>query len=482
MVDSSIRGGLEENILTMLLWVDRHCSTIAMMVDPELYNTTAYQQIAKAAIPYIQQYGRPPKGHIFNLLENDLRTRDTGRFMREALEASQRWASEINAEYVMAELEKWVRVRSRMVALDKAQAALADGDEEQAELLLYEGKASAQYHIGTWLHDDNLDFMTTRETDIFSSGVTELDKRNIRPERETLTVFIAPRKAGKSWWCVNLGKANMTGARKSVLHVTLENSEKLTKRRYMQAIFGMTKRELTHGERFHVPALQNDDKKFQYSSIEIAPKALTMENRADIRRKLRGLATRPKLLIKGFPSGQLTLAQLNLFLDMLKRDHGFTPDLLIVDYPALMALNTNNYRLDLGRLFIGLRGIGVARNMAVCAPTQGSRPSADANLVTSSKHLAEDWSIAGTADTLLTYSRTAKEKERGLARILVDAARDESDSFVVLIAQSYATGQFCLDSVYLNKAVEQDLGQITNEIDHDADEADTADERYVENG
>lgn len=62
-------------------------------------------------------------------------------------------------------------------------------------------------------------------------------------------------------------------------------------------------------------------------------------------------------------------------------------------------------------------------------------------------HAAEDFSKIGTADCAITYSQTAAERQLGLARLFVSNARTDEDKFTILIAQAYATGQFCLDSL-----------------------------------
>jgi hypothetical protein len=62
-------------------------------------------------------------------------------------------------------------------------------------------------------------------------------------------------------------------------------------------------------------------------------------------------------------------------------------------------------------------------------------------------HVSEDYSKIMTADYIITYNQTEKEYERGLARIWVEGARGASQGFMALISQTYANGQFCLDSV-----------------------------------
>lgn len=192
------------------------------------------------------------------------------------------------------------------------------------------------------------------------------------------------------------------------------------------------------------------------------PDVLATASRAGLIKRLRGFKNKARFLIKEFPTGSLTVAELNAYLDHLERAHDFIPDVMIVDYPNLMAINAANLRLELGQLFKKLRGIFVARNIAGAVVTQGSKVAANARVVTSSM-VAEDFSIIGTADTVLTYSQTSDERKLGLARILVSEARDAEDKYIVLISQAYATGQFCLDSVYMSKFMETEVERLTGD-------------------
>src|SRR5690606_22665850 len=120
-------------------------------------------------------------------------------------------------------------------------------------------------------------------------------------------------------------------------------------------------------------------------------------------------------------------------------------------------------------LMENLRGLSQRRNFALCAVHQGNRSSADAELVKAT-HAAEDWSIIGTCDFVITYSQTAAERRLGLARLFVDAARSEADKFGVLITQSYKTGQFALESTRLSDSYARIMEQMGTGDDDDVDE------------
>ncbi len=188
------------------------------------------------------------------------------------------------------------------------------------------------------------------------------------------------------------------------------------------------------------------------------PEHIGAHSKRWITRRLSNMKAKPRLLIKEFPTFSLTIAQLNAYLDMLDRKFNFRPDVLIIDYPDLMAIKSTEKRIEIGNHFAALRGICQRRKMAGITVTQVNRKGADATLVTAT-HVAEDWSKIATCDNILTFNRTKHEKRLGLARVLVAAARDAEDGYVALIAQNYKTGQFCLDSIYHSA---EDEGLIAN--------------------
>jgi replicative DNA helicase len=125
-----------------------------------------------------------------------------------------------------------------------------------------------------------------------------------------------------------------------------------------------------------------------------------------------------------------------------------------------MALDRANMRISLGSIFVSLRGIATQRNAAMVVATQGGRDAANSQ-TTRATQVSEDYSKVMTADTIVTYSQTSKEKKLGLARLLVDAARAAKDGFMILITQAYGIGQFCLDSTFMSDDIEQSVERLS---------------------
>lgn len=452
--EERISGALQENILTCLVFDDKHCKTLRGALTPQLFESSVSREVAGHAIDYIDQFGEAVKEHLPDLLE-DVLSGDNKRkadLYKRLLENLYQARDSVNADYVISELHKFVRLQTFKSGVYEAVEALQDGRLEAAEVAMHKAltKQVISFEAGLSLgnaDDINALLDDSGEEEGFELGIPELDENGNYPRRKELTVFIAARGKGKSWFITHGAKQALLQRWKPLI-VSLEMEDKVYGRRFLQSFFSISKRQAkVKITRF---GRSKDGELNDFITEEL--ERVTMRDE-DLREKLgsrikREFGKRVGFRIKSFPTAQLTLDGLTAYLDGLERYEKFTPDVMFIDYPMLMKLDANNLRLELGKLIEGLRGIAVERKMAVVIVAQGNRESEDAQTVTG-KMLAEDISALATADLVFTYSQTAAEYALGLARIMVEKARNESAKFSVLITQAYAIGQFCLDSMRL---------------------------------
>jgi hypothetical protein len=473
---NKLEGSLEENVLTMLAYSEIHAFELALQLDAEIFSTNAYRIIAEKALAHIEVYGEPPRGHLYDALEAKLRRGDEGILLKKTLDAMRELAAELQPEYVLKNLNRFIEKRKLSIAVETAADHIqADQLEEAREALsdTYESKPS---NHGIWLHDPKamLGFMVKKEEDAFLTGIEELDRRGIVPVRGRFMLFLAPPKKGKSWFLIKVARANLA-QRKSVLHITLENSADETSQRYVQSFFSLTETEEAPAKipRFLrsetsriVRDIKNEMQDKPFENLKTIPKARLIK-------KLKGFQNRARLRIEAFPSGVLTIGMLNSLLDKLERVDNFKPEVLIIDAPYLMEIDPKNLRISLGQLFVKLKGLCAQRNLALVGVGQGSKEAALSKTMNSTM-IAEDYSAIATVDCVLTYSCTLAERKSGLARLLVAACRYAKDGFMVLISQHYPTGQFALDSTYFGEHVEGVAERLVKEQKEEDPDADSA--------
>jgi replicative DNA helicase len=449
-------GVLQENLLVLLSFDEERAPIIRNSIDVSLYGGQ-YRIIAARIYDYIDRYKKPPKDHLPDILDDKLNgenPREAGLY--EDIITSIHEAREgINTEYVMSQLATFNRRQSlRTVAVELAKALQRDTEEslEEADKLIEKAKHKSMdlFDPGLRLDDKKhaLDFLNLNDT-CFPTGIVELDKRGFGPTRKEYWQLIANTKKGKSWALTHLAKMAIIH-RLRVVHITLELSQDRTAQRYFQAFFSISKRR----EKFNVTRFEKDELgRISGLTPQTLNPALAFEDK-NIRKKLEqkidefGPRHLNNIFIKEFPTGQLTLNQLEAYLSNLEVSERFIPDLLIIDYPDLMKTDKNNLRGSLDEIVKGLRGLAVQRNMAVAAVSQTSRGSANAKEENIDK-VSEAFTKIQHADTTITYSQTKAEKELGLARLSVGAGRNDDSNLTIVVSQNYGTGNFVIDSIVL---------------------------------
>lgn len=446
-MDQISNAALEQAVLALLCYSHEHAPLIALKVnDVDLFENKTNIAIAKATIDFIFRYGNAPGSQLQFLLEKDIDRGKEGELIRQELEQLEAMAKEVQANFIIEQLDHFIDSKRLQRSLDLAMDHLDQGDLVRARETLYTQISLPQEGTaGIWLKEPTqaLSFLQRREeNEFFSSGIEVFDRKGGRPDRKTLSMMIASTGKGKTWWLIECGKSGFQ-YHHNVLHITLELDEKKTARRYIQSIFALTQEETSLIETAYFPPSESgvpiDFRAFERCSV--------IEKRREVWQKLLALKAGgyPKLLIKEFPTGQLSVEHLAMYMDSLQKLHNFVPDILIIDYAELMKLDVESLRIDTGRLYKQLRGLAMARNLALITASQGNKESENARLVKST-NAAEDWSKAGTADLIYTYSQTDREHQQGLARIFMAKNRDSSDRYIALISQNYGIGQFCLDS------------------------------------
>lgn len=277
------------------------------------------------------------------------------------------------------------------------------------------------------------------------AGVREVFDMNVEGTNNFVANGVFVHNSGKSWFAVHCGRqAAVQGAR--VVHVSLEMDEDRVAQRYYMTFLGIAMRR----DKYPMTTLELDEleRAIGYKTRPVSPRAAFADPRIRdwIRQRIKPWGTRlGRIVIKRFPTGQLTVDGLRGYLDYLEQVRKFVPQVLIVDYPDLMRLSTRDLRVDTGRTYVNLRGLAVERAVALVAPTQGNRASLDASTVRASM-VAEDKTKLDTSDTVLLYSQTRSERKRGLARLRLEYSRDSERGHVIVMTQSYPTGQYVVRS------------------------------------
>lgn len=454
-----LSGSLSENILCLLAYNDIYAKIIRSTIPLNLWSGPN-RILASKVYGFIDQFKVPPKDHLPDLISDKLEKEGPEAEIYTRLVMGIREAqAHINVDYVSHQLQLFVERQSlRSVTVELTKALQADTEEsiDHARLLIQKARRQQLkvFDPGLRLSDKTqaLNFLDIGN-DAFPTGIPELDKRGFGPTRKELTALIADAKAGKSFFLIQLAKIAIIH-RIKVVHITLEMSEDRVSQRYFQTLYGVAKRPDDPNDK-PTQKLIKDDFGRLTDLKEIRPGSKLRLSDHDIRQKLESFIDRDKnrhlsnIFIKEFPTGSLTVRELEGYLDNLEATEKFTPDLLIIDYPDLMKLDKNNLRLSLDELYKEIRGLCVVRNIAGAVVSQSNRLGSKAKLV-DTENVAEAYSKIQHVDLALTLSATTAEKRLGLARLYVAAGRNDESNLMIVISQHYKTGLFALDSALMS--------------------------------
>lgn len=485
MAVEKLKRSLQENILTVLCMHDVEGRVAVSMVTADLFEGE-YKIVAERVLNFWQIHKCAPKDHLGDLVDefiHDPRNRRGPTFQR-ILQNIYELSEGINLKYVMQSLRTFVRLQRTKQVLIESIEKLQQNQEmalDEVEALWNTLLKARQIDFSGGMRLGDIErYLTWSEmrANEFTTGIRELDRNHIVPMRGAVILIISPAKRGKSWFCVQMGKQALH-QRKKVLHISLEMPEEQVIGRYYQALFGIPRYRSEYWvtelvkKRGRLEDVMRDKHKPEFSmeSPGIAHEITVRLTHGP------GIRFDENLMVKSFPSGSLSMDQLEAHLDMLESTEHFIPDMLILDYLGITKIDLRNPRFSIGRNMTEFRGICDRRNIAGILPQQGSKASDDARVV-HAKHVAEDWSAIGTADVILTYTHTKAEYELGLGRLFVDRGRSERGGFGVLLTQNYATGQFVLDSMMVPHGYLERVDDWAKQYKIEAD----ADEEYLEEG
>lgn len=444
-----LSSSLQDNILTLACFSEKSAALIRNSVPVVLFTSKPYRTILTAAYNYIDRFKAPPKDHIVDELEALLEKKDDqAELLSEILTSAKTLSEDINETYVLTQLSKFIRQQSLKTAIVQAHEQILQGDLDAAEVSLQKGLKDRQE-----VFDPGLSLLEVAQKlasgedlrEPLATGIEIFDRLGLGPAKKELHLFVAPPKRGKSWWLTHITKRGLLQRWKGV-YITLELSDLFVGKRELQSLFALTSRENVD-ESFTRFIVSDDGKLEDFKIKKLKRPSLTQQSVLNgLPDKLEDLRVNQRLIIKEFPTGSLTTQGLEAYLDNLERTRNFIPDFAVLDYADLMKTDPNKLRESLGVIYKNLRGIAVERNLALITASQSNRTGAESRLVTDA-HIAEDYSKVHTADCIVTYNQTPMERMRRLARLYVAGGRVEADRFAVLISQSYASGQFVLDSL-----------------------------------
>lgn len=250
--------------------------------------------------------------------------------------------------------------------------------------------------LGIDFDDPASHYQDTIRTKIPTSWTTVDNILNGGWDLKTLNMFMGQSNVGKSTWMCNCA-VNAANAGRNVLYVSLEMSDKKVMKR-----IGST--------RLKIPIYDYDNlsRDTNFMKGKIQELHYGINNKHNLFEQKLG-----KISVVDFPSGTLTVHQLDAFIKNWQQKNQAKLDMVLIDYMTLMdagkGMNENLY-LKGKTLAEGVRAIAQKYNLVAISATQVSREAFNANDI-NAKDMSESKAILETCDSLFAIMQNEQMKK-----------------------------------------------------------------------
>lgn len=403
----------ERQALWLLLHDKEFSQLIADHITSDHFDYAPYQLIADSFNEIISEHSRkrPPS---IDTIHADLslrcnRIRDNSprkEALLEALEVCDKLSRSkpvtgTDREYVFDRIDDFIQVKRMREALLESADLLADGKIAQIRDVVNDAAISGKLaqNIGIRYKDVAVRMKKyEREQNIRVHSPTDIplidDVLNGGLYSKYFGVIIAPQGRGKTMALIHIGAAALLRGY-TVVHITLELDEIVVAQRYDGRLTGIAINELA-----------NKPERYKNDLVTSA-------------KQISG-----NLYIKEWGTNEASALDIRSYLKLLERTEDIKPDVLLVDYAALLKpyKQRKELRLEMGDTARELRQIAKDFNCAVWTASQVTKEGQRADMPDMSQ-AAETSEIINVADFVMLFGQTIAEKKRGRMRWFIGKNR-----------------------------------------------------------
>jgi len=397
---------------------------ISKIWKPELAKSPYSEKVIRWCIEHFNVYGNAPGKNITDIymtyrqsLDNSIQE-NIGMFLHSL---NGEYVSTVtNSTYIQDRMEAYIRQRAVEVFQNKLTAAVTNKDYIEAERLISTfNKLTASSH-------DTVSFTEMSEGEIISAfddneivlfTLPHALGKMIGPVKATDFVHIlSPAKMGKSWFLQWIGiNASIQGC--NVLEINLEMQKTQRIRRWWRAVNASPKYDSNVDLTYFYQDEENGlwkvgNKTERRKAVDLSSKSID-----EFKREYKMQFPTGDYRMQCHIAKQHTVNDIrNMLINMSLYD-GYTPDVLILDHPALLKHGGKGRQgwEDIGDLYAELRGLATEFNLALITASHSTRNSYKANVIDETM-VGKSLDILAHITSGVSITSTKAEKEVGIYR------------------------------------------------------------------
>ena len=356
---------------------------IADIVSPDYFDNDAGKWIIRKTLKYYNEYKTVPTMEVFKVELENLKQELQNVAVKDLLKQAYKASKATDLDYVKDTFLDFCKNQTLKNALMKSVDLLELGDYDDIRNLIDGAlKAGTERDIGHEYIQEVEDRFREEARNVIETPwplINNLLSGGLG--QGDLGLIAGGPGGGKSWALIALG-AQAVKMGYTVIHYTLELSEKYVGRRY-DACFT----EIPVGD--------------------------IMENKDQVKNRLDNL--RGGLYIREYPAGQATVNTIHAHLEKCIQQN-IEPDLIIVDYADLLTSKSSKEKRDkLDDIYTNLRGLASEMKLPIWTASQVNRSGAREEIIQGDR-MAESYSKMMITDFAMSLSRSAEDKENGTGR------------------------------------------------------------------
>jgi len=450
MKDSVVSQRIQDAFVLLAVQDTAFLRAARPSIKPVYFGSQITEDLIKICYDFFDQFGVAPGNHFRDEVIRMLgsKPQDKAELYMQYLERIQTM-DRPNTAYVISRINRFVQARELETGAVRVVQLAQDGEFEQAksrmQSMLRSGIITEEVGCKFFKSEIPTYHNPERANErLIGTGMDPIDRKFPRGLcRTDLVCLLGGYKGKKSWGLIYFGcQAIMAGLK--VLHISHELSLEDTEKRYDMMLGGLGGSMFHPVDNVEVENINDEGEVIRPPDTIQIPTVNDLTAVIRARRQIGRLGG--QLIIRKYPMGSCTMAEISRYLDYLETFEGFNPDVVINDYIEKMQMPTGPQRRDeIDRAYIQSKGIADDRKLLMLTASQVPRDALRKKRL-DQQDFAEDIRKLGNVDQVFAICQTEGQARQNRMMLWFLANRHGPMDYGCLFNQNLDVGQFCLKS------------------------------------